>query len=271
MTIKPNRLSKLFREVKQKKRKIFSVYLTLGYTSLTHTEKVLRSAEKVGVDLIELGFPFSDPLADGPVIQEASTQALNRGVSFQDYLKLVQKLRKSGFEVPLIFFSYFNPIQKMGEVSVTGRLKRAGVDGLLVPDLPPEEGEEFHKIAKKQGLSLIYFLAPTSTKERIRMVSKKTDEFIYYVSSRGVTGVRKSLDADLKNNLQQIKRLTQKPVIIGFGISDAAKVRQASRISEGVIVGSALVSFMKKAGPSAGGIRKTENFLRRLKSGMSSL
>ena len=106
--MKPNRLSKLFQAVRQKKKKIFSVYLTLGYTSLTHTEKVLRAAEKVGVDLIELGFPFSDPLADGPVIQEASTQALKNKVSFQDYLKLVSKLRRGGFEIPVIFFSYFN-------------------------------------------------------------------------------------------------------------------------------------------------------------------
>ena len=259
--MKEKRLKKLFRD---KKKKIFSIYFTLGFTSLAHTEKMLLLAEKEKIDLIELGFPFSDPLADGPVIQDASCRALQNKVTFKDACNLLLKLRKKGSQVPVLFFSYYNPIQKQGEVKVIGELKRSGFDGFLIPDLPPEEGESFHKKAKKAGLSLIYFLAPTSTPERIRMVGSKTDEFIYYVSSRGVTGLRQNLD----QNLKTIRTHTKKPIVIGFGVSDKKKVRQASRVSSGVIVGTALIKEMKKNGPSARGIEKTARFLRSLKSGL---
>lgn len=263
-----NRLQDLFRRVKSKKRKIFSIYVTLGFTSLAHTEKVMKLAEAVGVDLIELGFPFSDPLADGPVIQDASYQSLKKGTRFEDALRLMKKLRRGGFSVPVFFFSYINPILKRGENRAVRELKAAGFDGFLIPDLPPEEGEGLHAKVKRAGLSMIYFLAPTSTSERVRTISKKTDDFIYYVSSRGVTGFRKSLDPDLKKNLAKIKRLTKKPVVIGFGITDQGKVREASGISQGVIVGTALVKRMSEDGASPAGLKSTERFLKNLIQGI---
>lgn len=267
--MKTNRLKKLFDP--KKKQKVFSVYVTLGYTSLKHTENVLLAAEKEGVNLIELGFPFSDPLADGPVIQESSYLSLSKThVHFNDAVKLISKLRKKGFQVPVLFFSYYNPIQKIGEEKVVRELAAAGFDGFLIPDLPPEEGEDFHRKAKKKGLSLIYFLSPTSSPERIRMVSKKTDEFIYYVSSRGVTGIRKNLDKDLEKKLKTIKRLAKKPVVIGFGISNSEKVKQAARISNGAIVGTALIKEMKRDGSGPGGIKKTARFIKSLRSGIPS-
>ncbi len=260
------RLARLFSL--QRKKKIFSVFLTLGYTSLTHTEKLIRLAEQEGVDLIELGFPFSDPLADGPVIQASSQASLESGVVFQDGLELVSRLRKQGLQVPILFFSYYNVILNRGETRAARELAQAGFDGALIPDLPPEEGEGLSRTLKKSGLSLIYFLAPTSTPERMRFIAKKTGEFIYYVSSRGVTGVRKQLDPDLVKNLRQIRSLVRKPVLIGFGISDSRKVREASKISDGVIVGSALIKAVGEHGASPAGLKKTTQFLRRLKSGL---
>jgi len=258
-----NRLRKLFDH--RGKKKVFSIFLTLGFTSLSHTEKMMRLAEAEGVDLIELGFPFSDPLADGPVIQNSSQAALDSGIHFRDATRLMKKLRQSGFQIPVLLFSYFNPIFHRGTKQTVRELKESGFDGFLIPDLPPEEGEEFHRLVKSQGLSLIYFLAPTSHSKRIRLVSQKTDEFIYYVSSRGVTGVRKQLDLDLSQKLKRIRRMTRKPVLIGFGISDAEKAKQASRVAEGVIVGSALIRELQKFGPGSGGMKKTAQFLRRLR------
>jgi len=261
-----NRLQKLFS--RSRKKKVFSIFLTLGYTSLTHTEKLILLAERERVDLIELGFPFSDPLADGPVIQAASQTVLDHGVTFEDGLTLVRQLRKKGLETPILLFSYFNPILHRGEGETARRLAQAGFDGALIPDLPPEEGEGFHGCLKREGLSLIYFLAPTSTPERIRLVARKSDEFIYYVSSRGVTGVRKQLDQDLKRKLSEIRRSTKKPVLIGFGISNKDKVREAGSIADGVIVGTALIQAIKAHGPSPAGLKKTARFLRALKSGL---
>jgi tryptophan synthase alpha chain len=260
------RLRKLFK--KPGRKKIFSIFMTLGYRSLKHTERLIELAEKEGVDLIELGFPFSDPLADGPVIQASSYESLKRGTRFQDGLDLMKRLRKKGIQIPVLLFTYFNPLLNRGLEKAVRELHAAGFDGVLIPDLPPEEGEDFHRTLRSRGLSMIYFLAPTSTPERIRLVARKTDEFIYYVSSRGVTGARKTLDKDLKQNIQKIRRLTRKPVVVGFGISDKKTVAAASQNADGVIVGSAFIRALKAYGASPEGLRKTGSFIRLLKSGL---
>lgn len=246
-----NFLSTKLKQAKQAKRKLFCVFLTLGYPSVAATERLILSAEKSGVDVIELGFPFSDPLADGPVIQYSSERALKKNVSIRDAFALVERLRRKGSRVPVVFFGYFNPVFSYGAKAFARDARKSGLDGLIVPDLPLEEEPVFQAECRKQKLNVIQLVAPTTPPKRAKMLVAKSQGFIYYVSLRGVTGARQALPADLKTHLSALKRVTRKPVLVGFGVSTPEQARAVSRMSDGVIVGSAVIEHLKRGVPAA--------------------
>lgn len=241
-----NRIDKKFRQLKNKGQGAFIAFITAGYPSLSITSKLVLELERKGVDIIELGVPFSDPLADGPVIQEASIYSLKKKTNLPKILDLVKCLRKST-DLPICLMSYYNPIFCLGDKRFIEQAVKAGVDGVIIPDLPFEEAREFIKYANKKGLANICFLAPTSSLARIKIISKIAKGFIYYVALTGVTGSRKSLAVDLKSNLAKIKKAAGgTPVCAGFGISSVKQLRDVQKICDGGIIGSAIVAKIKE-------------------------
>lgn len=237
-----NRIEKAFRIGK---KPLFIPYITCGDPSLEWTERLILSLASIGVDIIELGIPFSDPIADGPIIQEASNRALKQAVSLKKAISLVKKIRKQ-CSIPIVFLSYYNPIYRYGLSNFADDARDCGIDGLIVPDLPPEEGKELKTLLSKRGLSMIYLVAPTSTKERIKMINKETSGFIYYISLLGVTGIRAELSKSLKDEIQGIKRLCSKPICVGFGISEPSHAKEVAKVVDGIIIGSKIVSLIAK-------------------------
>ena len=213
------------------------------------TEHLVLALEQAGADIIELGVPFSDPLADGPTIQAACQRALERGVDIPAILALVRRIRKKS-EVPLALMSYANPIHAYGAAAFSAACREAGVDGVIVPDLPPEEGKWLAGPASREGIDVISFAAPTSTTARLRRVAKASRGFIYYVSLTGITGARTRLPRELRSGISSLKALTGKPIAVGFGISTPSQAREVARRADGVIVGSAIVSMAAEGGRS---------------------
>jgi tryptophan synthase alpha chain len=241
-----NRIERKFKQLKKNKQKAFIAFITCGYPNLSITKRLIREFAKLGVDIIELGVPFSDPLADGPIIQEASQEALKKGINLDNILNLVKKIRKEDKEIPLCLMTYYNPIFCLGEERFVKKASLCGVDGVIIPDLPPEEGKSFISLAEKNNLDTIFFLSPTSSLARIKMVATVSTGFIYYVSLTGVTGPRKNLSPDLIKNIKMIKQNTPKPVCVGFGVSNPSHVRQIYKVADGVIVGSAIIKKIKE-------------------------
>ncbi len=227
-----------------KGRKALIAYVTTGYPSLEATVEVVPMLARLGCDIVELGIPFSDPLADGATIQEASLKALHNGATADACLSAAAKIRRVT-DVPLVFMSYFNPILASGLSSFVERSSQSGLDGLIVPDLPPEEGGELESLARPKGIDLIYLLAPTSTEVRIRVVASHSRGFIYLVSVAGVTGARTSLPPDLEVFVKRVRVAAKQPLCVGFGISTPPQAREVARYADGVIVGSRLVRAME--------------------------
>jgi tryptophan synthase alpha chain len=240
-----NRIDLKFRELKGAGRKAFIAFITAGYPDLPTTAKLVLEFEKRGVDIIELGVPFSDPMADGPVIQEASIYSLGKKTTLSKILALVSGLRRHT-QIPICLMSYYNPIFSMGDRNFTDRAVKAGVDGVIIPDLPPEEAKDFMRYAAQKGLANICFLSPTSSQQRVREISRRAKGFIYYVSLTGVTGSRKSLSKDLESNLSRIRKNSCVPVCTGFGISSAEQLRKVQKLCDGGIVGSAIVGKVRE-------------------------
>ncbi|MBI4367774.1 MAG: tryptophan synthase subunit alpha [Candidatus Omnitrophica bacterium] len=241
-----NRLTQTLRSANRNGKKLFCAYVTLGFPRLSVTEALLPVLEKAGVDILELGFPFSDPLADGPTIQFASEAAIKQKVRLQHAFHLIRKLRKKGFRIPVLLFSYLNPVMHYGISQTLRQLRQSGFDGLIVPDLPPEEGRMWEPWFKRHQLSLVYLVAPTTPAKRIREIANRSSGFVYYVSLKGVTGSRRALPLDLKRKLKTVKQNTRKPVLVGFGVSNEKQARAISEVADGVIVGSAIVSRLKR-------------------------
>lgn len=262
-----NRIDAKFRELKLRKEKALVVYLTAGFPSARMLPDLVNACVDAGVDVVELGVPFSDPLADGPTIQAASEKALANGVSPVWVLKQVKQLRRRGVEVPLGLMTYYNPVLRYGLRRFCGDAAAAGVDGLIVPDLPPEEAEDLLKAARPRGLDTIFLAAPTSTRERLKQAVRRSTGFIYYVSLTGVTGARSSLPAQVDAQVRAIKGMTRLPVCVGFGVSTPAQVRQVVHAADGAIVGSALMSLVGRAGRKAP--HAAYRFLRGLKRACS--
>ena len=240
-----NRLIQKLEEAKKNKRKLLCVFITLGFPNLKTTEKLIEGFQTKGVDLIELGFPFSDPLADGPTIQFSSEAALKRGVKMRDAFRMVKNLRRKGINIPILFFSYLNPIFQFGIKRFPSNLKEAGFDGLIIPDCPPEEDEPLWSSCRKADIAPVFLVAPTTTRKRARKIFAGSRGFLYYVSLRGVTGARKSLPRDLSHNLKALHRIDRKPILIGFGVSTPSQAKTLSKWASGVIVGSAIVARIR--------------------------
>ncbi|HTZ11742.1 MAG TPA: tryptophan synthase subunit alpha [Candidatus Margulisiibacteriota bacterium] len=241
-----NRIDAAFRGLRKKGRKAFIAFITAGYPDLRVTEKLILEFSRRGVDIIELGVPFSDPMADGPIIQEASQVALSKNVYLVDILRTVKKARRLT-QVPICLMTYFNPVFCFGEDKLIASAKEAGVDGLIIPDLPPEEGRSFIRRAEGSGLDVISFVSPTTSPKRLKIILSLARGFIYYVSLTGVTGPRKALPKDLKTHIKAIKKITNKPVCVGFGVSKTSQVRKIFEVADGVIVGSAIVGKIRES------------------------
>jgi len=242
-----NRLLAVTENAKRKHTKLFCAFLTLGYPSLKVTENLIEKFEGAGVDIVELGFPFSDPLADGPTIQASSEYALKRGVKMEDAFQMTRRLRKKGVRIPIVFFTYFNPVFHFGSERFVTRAKQAGFDGVIIPDLPPDEESGFQRKCRKENFAQIFLIAPTTSLARAAKIANKSQGFIYYVSLRGVTGARKALPSDVEKQLGELRKITAKPLLVGFGVSRPEQARNLCRFSDGVIVGSALIEELKHA------------------------
>jgi len=257
------RIEQKFNILKENNRKAFIAYIMAGDPDLNTTEKLIFELEKQGVDLLELGVPFSDPLADGPVIQAAGQRALSSGTTLSGILDVVSRIRNK-VQIPIMLMSYFNPIYHYGILDFFHDAKLKGVDGLIIPDLALEESEETVNLAKKNGIGLIFLIAPTSSEQRIKKISRISEGFIYYVSLTGVTGVRESLACEVGKFVSKIKKFTDKPVCVGFGVSTKEQVKEILKYSDGVIVGSAIVKKAAEGRDKKDIIRKTAEFVKTL-------
>lgn len=240
-----NRIEKKFSQLKKSNQKAFIVFITAGYPNLNLTYKLILEFSRIGVDIVELGVPFSDPIADGPVIQESSQVALDNQINLNDIFSLVKRVRKYT-DIPICLMTYYNPIFCFGEERFMNRATAVGVDGVIIPDLPPEEAVSLIKLARKANLDTIFFISPTTTLSRIKFIAKVSRGFIYYVSLTGVTGPRQNLAKDLVTNLKRIKQIISKPVCVGFGVSSSKQIKQIYNLADGVIVGSVIIKKIKE-------------------------
>lgn len=262
-----NRIDKKFNELRKQRKKAFIAFVTAGDPSLRITEELVYSFEGNGVDIVELGVPFSDPLADGPTIQASSQRSLKRGTNLSKIMNTVKRIRQRS-EIPIALMTYYNPIFHYGESKFLKDAQRSGVDGVIVPDLPPEEAASFIKLAKMNRITVSFFLAPTTTRQRMKKVIKATTGFIYYVSLTGVTGAHKAFSANNIANIRSAKRMTNKPICIGFGISTSAQVQSVAKIADGVIVGSAIVNQIEKNRGKANLVKNVSQFVWTLARGI---
>lgn len=262
-----SRIQKRFDWLKSKSEKALVAFITAGDPDLATTRELFSVIEEGGADIIELGVPFSDPLADGPVIQAASQRSLKSGTTLKKIVQLVSDIRKSS-QLPIVLMTSFNPVFVYGQESFVKDAVEAGVDGVIIPDLPPEEAGEFDELAKAQNLDMIHLLAPTSTPDRVEMVGAKSRGFIYYVSLTGVTGTRDSLAQGVEEKVAAIKQATELPVLIGFGISGPEQAKAVSKYSDGVIVGSAIVRMIEETPEPAERMEKLKGFVRSVKQSL---
>lgn len=235
-----SRIAKTFDRLKKEGRKAFIPYVMAGDPSLEHTARLVHMLSECGADIIELGVPFSDPLADGPVIQRAAERSLAGGTRLRHVIALVRELRAST-QTPIVLMTYYNPIFKYGEERFTKDASEAGVDGLIIPDLPPHEARSLIKLCRPARIDTIFLTAPTSTAERRKIVAKAASGFIYYVSITGITGARLATDGSIAESVRSMGQESGKPVAVGFGVSTPQEASAMAGFADGVIVGSAIV------------------------------
>jgi tryptophan synthase alpha chain len=237
------RIGDKFETLRGKKEKALIVYLTAGDPSLSVTKKLILSLEKAGVDILEIGVPFSDPTADGPVIQAASQRALKAGTTLEGVLDLVTEVRKVS-EIPVVLFGYFNPIFAYGVKKFAQTTRKAGVDGVLVVDLPYEEAMELRMHTDCAGIDFISLIAPTTGKERLVKIAADATGFLYYISITGITGTAAPKIDNIKTEVNKIRKITKLPVAVGFGISKPQQAREIARFADGIVIGSAVVRLI---------------------------
>lgn len=238
------RIEKNLRYLREKRKKGLIIYITAGDPDLETTEKLIYTIAEAGADVIELGIPFSDPLADGVTIQQASQRALEKNTNIPKILATVKKIRKR-ISIPLALMTYYNPIFYYGLDRFVAGSKAVGVDGLIVPDLPLEESKELRGITERIGIELISFITPTSTPQRIDAIAKVAQGFIYCVSVTGVTGIRENLSLDVAEMIRKVRPYTDIPLAIGFGISNAKQAKEMIKYTDAIIVGSAVVKIIE--------------------------
>ena len=243
-----NRINNTFLQQKKNKRAAFITYLVCGDPDLTSTLKLMHLMVDSGVDLIELGIPFTDPIADGPTIQKGVERALKRNVSLKDVLKVVESFRKKNQKTPIVLMGYINPIESMGYDKFAIQAKNKGVDGVLLVDSPPEESKVINKILIKNNLCQIYLASPTTEKKRLKIIIKHSSGYLYYVSVKGITGSSIIDFKPIKKAVDNIRKLSKNsiPVTVGFGIKDGATAKNIGKFSDGIIIGSSIVELIEK-------------------------
>jgi tryptophan synthase alpha chain len=265
-----NRIDAKFAELRGRGETALIPFVPAGDPDIRTTLRILRVLEQSGADCIELGVPFSDPMADGPTIQRASERALKNGATLHSILEMVREFRRDS-EIPLILFGYYNPFFHYGLKRFTQEARSAGIDGILCVDLPPEESGELERWTDSQGLDIIRLLSPTSGQGRIRLVAQRGRGFIYYVSVTGVTGARKRFGNGLHAQVAQVRRCTSLPVGVGFGISTPRQSAWVASFADAAVVGSALVDVMERADPNQEKVRRAGKFVARLKRAMKGV
>ena len=259
------RVKNKFKELKQKKQKAFGVFLTAGYPSLEYSKDIFKKILDAEVDFIEIGLPFSDPMADGPLIQHSSQIAIEQNTSVEECLNLVKEIRKINNDIPIILMGYYNPIHYYGNLKFIKKAVLSGIDGLIIVDLPMEEDEEFYNLSYKNNLPLIRLVTPTTDEERLKKILKNAYGFVYYVSVTGITGTKSASVNDVKNKIKVIKKITNLPVIAGFGIKNSVDAKKMSSISDGIVIGSSLVNKIEEVYKKKNGLNEIFKFLKSFK------
>lgn len=260
-----SRIEDRFTQLRAAKKTGLVTYVTAGDPDLTRSAEIIKRLDQAGADVLEIGVPFSDPLADGPVIQRATERALASGVTLTGVLGMLKTVRPS-ISAPIVIFSYANPILRMGLDEFVTEARAAGVDGVLTLDMPPEEGETFRKAFDDAGIDTIFLLSPTTTVERIRRASELGSGFLYGISRLGVTGVRDTVDDSARELADRVKAETRMPLALGFGISRPEHVRAIGQYADAAVVGSALVKVIAEHGQSAGLLDEVERYVRWLRN-----
>jgi tryptophan synthase alpha chain len=256
-----SRIREKFRELKRSRRGGFIPFITAGDPDRATTERLLVELAKAGADIIELGMPFSDPVADGEVIQRASERALRNGVTLKDALKCVMNVR-SQIDVPIVLFSYFNPLLQFGQEQLAAAARQAGIDGVLVTDLIPEEAKSWTENLLRHQLDPIFLVAPTTSDKRLTRIAQQAQGFIYAVSRAGVTGERDRITRDAEALVKRVRSVSDLPVAVGFGISSPEQVCDVWRFADAAVVGSAIVKQIEKLGDSADLVKHIGEFAR---------
>lgn len=262
-----SKITTTFQQLQAANRAGLMPYLTMGYPELDSALSLVPALAAAGADLIELGIPFSDPLADGPTIQAASQQALANGMTVARCLAQIRALRRAGVTIPFVLMGYYNPILQYGVACFAEEAAQAGVDGAIVPDLPPEEADALSKALEANGLDLIFLLAPTSDQTRIEAVARQARGFLYLVSLVGVTGTRDRVSDALAEFISRVRAATNLPLAVGFGISTPNQAAQVAQIADGVIVGSALIQALHSVDDPR---KAAYDFIAALRAGMST-
>jgi tryptophan synthase alpha chain len=246
-------------------RKALIAYITVGYPDIRATPEIAAALAGSGCDIIELGIPFSDPLADGAIIQKTGHQALQQGTTPQVCLDIARQLRQQ-MQIPLVFMTYYNPVLNFGLEAFCQSCQTVGINGLIVPDLPPEEGVELEAVTRQHDLDLIYLLAPTSTAERIGTVAARSRGFIYLVSLTGVTGARDTLPPELEGFVARVRSQARQPLCVGFGVATAGQAKRVAAVADGVIVGSRLMQLIEEDS----GLSSLQAFIASLRQALDS-
>ena len=261
------RIEEKFKVLKEKGEKALVIYLTAGYPSLNATREFIFALERTGVDIIELGVPFSDPTADGPIIQAASQKALKEGTTLEAVLDLVSEVRRTS-EIPIVLFGYYNPIFAYGNERFAERSFAAGLDGVLVVDLPFEEAQELRCFTDSKGIDYISLVAPPTGERRIRKITKASTGFLYFVSVTGVTGTLKPVFEDIRRGVDQIRKVSSLPVVVGFGISNPAQAAEIASLGDGIVVGSAFIKEISEGHGKNDLAKRISTFANNLKNSM---
>jgi len=258
------RIGEKFEDLRARNEKALIVYLTAGDPSLDITKEIILGLERAGVDIIEIGVPFSDPTADGPIIQAASQRALKTGTTLEGVLKMVANIRKTS-QIPIVLFGYFNPIFIYGVEMFVRNAQKAGVDGVLVVDLPPEEAGELRIYSDAAGLDFISLVAPTTGRDRLKTILKSATGFLYYISITGVTGTTAPKIDGIANDIAKIRKMTKMPIAVGFGISNAAQAKEIGAFADGIVIGSAVVKLIDENQNSSDLIKIVSDYTREIK------
>ena len=264
-----SKINALFNDLKASGKKGLIPFITAGDPHPQMTVELMHALVRGGANLIELGVPFSDPMADGPVIQRSSERALSKGVTLHSCLKMVKEFRKVDADTPIVLMGYANPVEQMGAERFASEAKSAGVDGVLIVDYPPEECVDFAARMRAAGVDPIFLLAPTSSSDRIKEAAKIAAGYIYYVSMRGVTGASHLNAQDVASNIPKIREATSIPIAVGFGINDAESARAVSKTADAVVIGSRIIRLLEDSAPEQA-VQSLESFIREIRIALDS-